>query len=237
MYFKNTHSETNFPYDIVIDDLPLIEKESTKFLGVTIDSNLTWNNHINNICTSTSRSLGILYKLKYFLPQKTLCILYNTLILPLISYCNLVWGNCSKTRIQPLFLLQKRALRICTNSHYLAHTDPLFFQLKTLKLEDIHTFQTSIFMFKFSKNLLPTTFQNIFTPNSNIHSYPTRHSSDLHLTNPKIILAHKTIRHHGPDIWNPLPDYVKHCASLYSFKAVMKKYLLSQYNHEINNSL
>ena len=86
-------------------------------------------------------------------------------------------------------------------------------------------------MFKFSKKILPITFQNTFTYNSNIHSYPTRQSSDIHLRNPKTILAQRTIRHHGPDIWNSLPDNLKLCLSLYSFKALTKKYLLSQYNH------
>ena len=107
MYFKNIHSQNVFRNNILIDGLPLIEKESTKFLGVTIDSNLTWNNHINNVRTSASRGVGILNKLKYFLPQKSLYMLYNSLIFPYLSYCNLAWGNSTKTRIKSLFLLQK----------------------------------------------------------------------------------------------------------------------------------
>ena len=230
IYFKNVHSQ-HVPCNITIDGLPLVEKESTKFLGVTIDSNLTWSIHINNICTSTSRNMGILHKLKHLLPVNSLRILYNSLILPFMSYCNIAWGNTCKTRIKTLLLIQKKAIRICTLSHYLSNTDPLFHQLKTLKIDDIHTFQTAIFMFKFSRNTLPTTFQTSFTYNSNVHDYATRRSSDIHLTNPKILLAHKTIRHHGPDVWNSLPENIKLCSSLYSFKAVMKSHLLSRYNH------
>ena len=125
--------------------------------------------------------------------------------------------------------LQKKALRICSHSHYLAHTDPIFHKLKTLKIFDINAFQTAIFMYKFSTNALPLSFTNIFTYNRNIHTYPTRQSSDLHLTNPKTILALKSIRHHGPDIWNKLPSNIQQSTSLLSFKALMKKYLLSQY--------
>ena len=148
-------------------------------------------------------------------------------------YCNIVWGNCSITRINSLFLLQKRALRIVTNSNYLSHTEPIFYRLKTLKLQDIHTLQTGTFMYKYSNSLLPSLFQDIYTLNSNIHTYPTRRSTDYHLENPKIIIAQKSIRHHGPDIWNDLPYEIKQCSSLFSFKASLKKILQSKYICEI----
>ena len=156
---------------------------------------------------------------------------YNSFILSYICYCNIVWGNSSKMKIMLIYRLQKKALRLCTHSHYLAHTDPIFCKLKKqLKIADIHSFQTAIFMYKCWINTIPLAFRNIFVYNSDIHSHPTRHSSDFHLTNPKIIMAYKSIRHHGPDIWNALPGNIKHSATLYSFKASMKKYLISTYS-------
>ena len=231
IYFKNLHSKDVLHNDISIDGMIIVEKNSTKFLGITIDSSLTWGSHIDNICILASRAVGILYKMKYCLPKKSLFMLYNSLILSHLSYCNIAWGNCNKTKLNVLLLLQKKALRICTQSHFLANSDPIFHRLKTLKINDIHTLQTAIFMFKFSKNILPPAFQNLFTYNTDIHSYPTRHSSDLHLSNPKILIAHRSTRHYGPDIWNSLPDNIKHSASLYSFKALLKKYLISKYCH------
>ena len=164
-----------------------------------------------------------MYKLKYYISQKSLLMLYNSFILSHISYCNIVWGNSNKIKVDSLLRLQKKALRICYHSHYLAHTDPLFHHFKTLKIYDIHTYQTAIFMYKFSTDTIPTSFRNIFIYNRDIHSYPTRHSSDFHLTNPKLIIAHKTIRHHGPDVWNNLPNDIKQAASLLSFKASLKR--------------
>ena len=125
---------------------------------------------------------------------KSLFLLYNALIVPFLNYCNIVWGNCNKTKINTLLLLQKRAIRICSHTNYLAHTTPIFKRMKTLKAEDIHTFQTAIFMYKYVTNLLPPSFQNFFTNNANILSYPTRRSTDFHLNNPRTLLAHKTIR-------------------------------------------
>ena len=227
--FNVSQSQPILLRNISIDNLPITEKKSTKFLGVTLDDNLTWNNHIHNVIISISKATGVLRRLKNMITKKALIMLYNALILPYIIYCNIVWGNCNKTKINSILLLQKKAIRICTYSNYYEHTDPIFFQLKTLKITDIHKYQTAIFMFKYTQNSLPF-FQNAFTLNTRIHSYPTRHCNDFHLNNPKLLLAHRSIRHNGPDIWNSLPHYIKQRTSLFSFKATMKKHILSQYN-------
>ena len=115
-------------------------------------------------------------------------------------------------------LLQKKAVRICTNSTYLSHTNPLFHKLKVFKIHDINTLQIALFMFKYNKELLPPVFSNFFSYNKNIHSYPTRSRNDIHLNNPKNLLAHKSLRHHGPEIWNSLPVDIKSEILLNTFK-------------------
>ena len=222
MHFKSSHFVNNIqPNDVYIDNIRISDKDSTKFLGVTIDPYLNWHCHTHNILNKISRGIGILKKLKYIIPTKTLSLLYNTLILPHITYCNIVWGNSNKTNINSILLLQKKALRICTHSNYFSHSDPIFYDLRTLKVNDIHTLQSAIFMLKSNLNMLPSTFSNFFTHNNHIHSYSTRQSNDFHLNNPKIIVAYKSIRHHGPDIWNSLPAHIKSCTSFYSFKILL----------------
>ena len=125
-----------------------------------------------------------LYKLKEFLSEKSLLILYNSLILSHINYCNIVWGNCSTTNII-LYSFFKNGLYVISQIQVtLAHTEPLFHRLKILRMQDIHTLQTGIFMYKYTHDQLPSLFQSIFNINSNIHTYPTRRSNDFHLENP-----------------------------------------------------
>ena len=108
---------------------------------------------LKKITQSVSKAIGILYKLKHILTKKTLFMLYNALVFPHITYCNIVWGNSNRYNLDSVLLLQKKALRMCTHSNNLAHTDPIFYN-KNLKVNDIHTYQT--------QNLLPF-FHNIFT--------------------------------------------------------------------------
>ena len=229
MHFHTSRTNENLPHNINIDSLPLEQKDHVKFLGITIDDHLTWNQHICNISSSIAKGIGILYKVKDLLLQQSLLMIYNTLILPYIHYCNIVWGNCSKTKLDHILLLQKKAVRICSKAKYLSHTNILFHRLKVLKVHDINYLQIAIFMFKYNKEMLPPVFNGFFSYNNNLHSYPTRTCNNIHLSNPKILLAHKSLRHHGPDIWNSLLDSIKEISILSSFIKGIKQHFLEQY--------
>ena len=229
MHYQTTHTNIELPCNIIIDTMPLVKKDNVNFLGITIDKHLTWNQHVNNISISIAKGIGILYKVKNYLLEDSLLMIYNTLILPYLNYCNIVWGNCHKTKLNRIILLQKKAVRICTNSTYLSHTNPLFHRLKVYKIHDINTVQIAMFMFKYNKEWLPPVFSNFFSYNRSLPSYPTRSRNNIHLNNKKILLAHKSLRHHGPDNWNSLPYDAKEITLLYLFKRRMKKLLLNQY--------
>ena len=65
------------------------------FLGIVLNSNLKWGNHINNVSNKCMRVIGILNKLKKVLPTRIKVFLYNTLILPYFTYGINGWGfNC-----------------------------------------------------------------------------------------------------------------------------------------------
>ena len=81
---------------IKLDGVSLNRVSSTKCLGVIIDENLTWKNHIDAISKTISRNIGVLTKLKHFVPENMLYSLYCTLILPYINYGVLIWGNTCK---------------------------------------------------------------------------------------------------------------------------------------------
>ena len=140
----------DFPYNISIDNVPLERKQHTKFLGVFIDENLNWNQHIRHITTCISIEKLAFYTKQKIIFQRLLSLCYTiiSLILPYITYCNLIWATGAKTKLDHIHLLQKKAIRICTGSQYLAHTNPLFNELKTLNVFHINSLQSLLFMFK-----------------------------------------------------------------------------------------
>lgn len=125
------------------------------FLGVTIDSDLSWKSHINKIAGKISRTVGILARLKHQLPQSVLLNIYNGLVVPQINYSILCWGFVNTKRI---FLLQKKAIRFITQHSYLSHTAPLFKSLKLLNVDDIFLSALLKFNFKLENNDVPVFF-------------------------------------------------------------------------------
>ena len=83
-------------------------KFNCRFLGVIINETLTWKEHILAIKAKMSRYVGILYKLKTFLPLSARKNIFHCFVQSHISYCSLVWGLGPKTSLEPLFSEQKR---------------------------------------------------------------------------------------------------------------------------------
>ena len=101
---------------IIINRHAIEEKEYVKYLGVLIDSQLSFNYHIKAVNKKISRTVGLMSKLRYLMNQKTLIMLYYALIYPFLSYGVTVWGNGSKTCIESLLKTQNRAVRIISNN-------------------------------------------------------------------------------------------------------------------------
>ena len=150
----------NNNYDIYLDGCKLNRVHEAKFLGITIDENITWKKHVENVCKLCSRNIGVLNKVKDFLPTNAMYRLYCSLVLPYLNYGLLLWGNANKYHINKVFRLQKRAMRLISNSEYLSPTKPLFEKFNTLNIFDMYTKEVAIFVFKYKNNMLPVSFDN-----------------------------------------------------------------------------
>ncbi len=220
--------------EIKIDDI-LIEKVSEfNFLGVTINENLNWKCHIDKISNKISRNIGILNKLKHFLPMQTKMLLYNSLILSQINYGLLIWGfSC-----QRIVKLQKKSVRIIALSKYNAHTEPIFKELRLLKVDDIYTIQLLKFFYKFKHKQLPVYLLNLpFYCNSDTHQHNTRNRNKLHLGRPAHEYAKKSIRYNLPVVVNSTPSVIIDKVDTHSLKGLSnyaKQHFLTNYNDSCN---
>ena len=139
---------------LYINEKPIEHVSSFKFLGIIFDEHLSWKNHITMVTNKLSKVIGILYRLRYVVPEQILLIIYNSLFISHINYGLLLWGKDSSR----IFRLQKKAIRIITGSEYLAHTEPLFKHLGILKVHDIYYLKLLKFYYNLSCNLLPSYF-------------------------------------------------------------------------------
>ena len=119
--------------DLKINDKHIKRVSCFNFLGLTINEFMNWSTHSSKIANKISRTLGIMNRLKRYLPFSAMKLMYDSLILSHLQFGITCWGF----EWNRIFKLQKRALRIMTNSKYNAYTEPLFKELEMLKVSDI----------------------------------------------------------------------------------------------------
>ena len=174
--------------------------------------------HISHLCNIIARNVGILQKLRYFILAYVLKILYHSisLVLSHLQYCTLLWANSYHSHLHKLRLLQKKAIRIISNTDYLAHSSKLFL----LKLDDIMKFQLGTFMFKLKYNKLPNEIPHniMFVTNENIHSHNTRNKKDYLIPSVRTNCRKFTVGYAGPILWNSFPQKLRQLPSEVIFK-------------------
>ena len=103
---------------VLINNAPVPRTETFTCLGVKLDEKLNWDNHIDCICQKVSAGIGIMRRIKPYVPRKTSLDIYNELVMPYFDYCSPLWDTCSKgTRSTDVLeslgweTLEKRRLR------------------------------------------------------------------------------------------------------------------------------
>ena len=145
----------------------------------------------------------------------------------------MTWGNTYSTTLQPLTILQKKAIRIITFSKFDAHSTPLFYRLEILKFIDLIFTNNALFMYDFHNGTLPPVFNDFFRPIHKVHQYNTRLASKKSFYIPKIRTNYGkfSIRFNGAKIWNLIQDDFK-LKGRNVFKRRLKESILNEYQSD-----
>lgn len=230
MLFTNLRNSDN-NYVIKICDCALERKPCVKFLGVHIDQNLTWHDHIRICQSKIASSIYAINRVKHFIPHKYVRTLYFSMIYPYLYYGIPLWGSTYNTHKKKLITAQKRIIRIISGAKYNDHTNPLFQEGNILKLDDIYKVEVCKVAYKFKQNLLPLPLKHLFTLNSDIYVRESRQSNDFHVKKCRTTLASQHISCKGPQLWNALPSELK-CStngSLKRFVSALSKHIIHEY--------
>jgi hypothetical protein len=230
MIFSRHKFKSNDLDILYINNQELDLVDFTTFLGIVIDSKLSWANHINKIRIKIAKNIGVICKARKVLKEKTLTTLYYTFIYPYIVYCIEVWGMAANVHINSIVKLQKRICRIISGSPPRTPSAPLFVSLNILTVRKVYQYSVSTFMFKLDRFQLPTVVSNLFMRNCELHSIGTRQSKKLHVSYGRLQVTTNTIKFKGVELWNHISSAldINTCTSLNVFKKSVKKYLLHQ---------
>ena len=195
----------------------LERKDFCDYLGVRIDKKLSFRPHVELLLNKLTRSTGIFYRIRKFLPLEARIDYYYSFIFPFLSYCVVVWGGTFDSHLNSVIVQQKKFLRLIADAPFNSHTTPLFLRFKILKFIDIYKFNLAVFIYKSGNQFMCT--HNLNTRNRN-QAVPFFH---------RLTLTQHAVTFKGPHIWNELPLSIRNSDSLPIFKKLLKAHLLSQY--------
>ena len=214
---------------ITINNTIILATSNHDFLGVVLDKTLSFSQHINLVSSKISKTIGILFKIKDFVPKNILRIIYTSLIQSYLSYGISVWGAANPTNLHPLIILQKRAIRLISNSNYLDHTNPIFHNFNILKLNDLYKIRclkyiySTIFLNKHKFILDFITAQQIN------HNYHTR-NTDLRLPTVRLFKFKQSLVYKSILYWNEIKNFVPLDKGINKFMKTVKKKLILGYS-------
>lgn len=207
------------------------ECRAYKLLGIYLDEHLNFNYHTNYLCNKLTRSLFCIRRAKNQLTQTALKTLYFAFIQSHLNYCPIILSSISQQNFNRIKLIQKKAIRVITNSTYTAHTTPLFAKLQILPYDLLVKQAKLLFMHSIEYNRAPESFSNVWKKNSaNQGNRLLRNANDYMLPGPHTELFKKSPLYTLPLEWNNM-DENKYIPNRTTFKTAVKFKLL----HEIIN--
>lgn len=201
----------------------IVPVNSVKLLGVNVDSNLSWVDHIEGTCCKLNKAFFALRNIKECLNEHQLIQVYFAMVQSILSYNLILWGT--SVEINRVFILQKKIVRMMFNIRHRDTCKHTFQGKNILTIFGLLIYKCSMYV---KKNI------NKFSFNNQIHDHNTRRRNEIHIENYNLTLYNKSPETLCAAVYNRLDDSIKNIRKIDSFKEALKTYLISKSHYKLN---
>ena len=202
-----------------IEGLQVFNSKSEKLLGITIDNNLTFNEHVFNLCKKATQKLHALARVSGYmnLPQRR--IIMKSFINCQFGYCPLVWMLHSRTLNNQINHIHERALRLVYKD-YVASFEEQLTRDGTVTIHERNIQMLATELFKVVNGHAPDILKEVFPPKDS-QRYPLR--SVFKTRNVRTVnYGTETLSFIAPKVWEIVPKAIKQAKTVNEFKKNIK---------------
>ena len=227
--FKSSRNNIpNLPSTIKFLDHEIKRTPFIKFLGLTLDENLTWNQHINELCNKLKSLFHIFYNIRDYVSTNEIQAIYYTLVYSRIKYGINIYGQAGSTKIQKIQTLQSQLLKVLSAKNSRYPTEKLHKELNLLLVKDLANQELLTFVHNYFSNSLPPVFDNYFQPFD--HQYNTRNANHtIRIEQHDSEMAAASVRVKGAKLWNVLNINYKNITTRKKFRNEYRNNIINQY--------
>ena len=229
MIITPKHYELPAP-PIMINNSVIEYVKEYKYLGIVIDSQLTFKAHVNALNSRLNRLVGAAYSIKYILSIEAALTFYYTIVRSLLSYAITVWGRAPITYLNKLQVTQNKIVRhLFSASVPHTHTSDIYSKLKILKVCDIYKLELGKLMYMVRNTQRYPKMRGELDRLAWTHCFATRSTNTFRLPYARVNTDHNSTLFAAVSLWNDLPNYIKQCSTAYSSSRSFKDYILNTY--------
>ena len=221
MFFRPDSTQVK-SVSITYNNIVLPTVTSTKLLGVSIDHQLTWEEHVKQMSCKVGRKIGAFLRSRRFLSPQARRLYLQSVIIPDFDYCSPVFAtSLSHSNMHRLQVLERRAVRACFGACTVEASEPLYVELNIAPLQDRWLWKLLLMTFQAVKGLRPPSVNSIFCRTS--HSYTTRGSLNDSVRPRRAIrkVGRTSFSFRASILWNALPSSCCNSRSLSEFTSAL----------------
>ena len=209
---------------VYFDNIRVKEVQMHKHLGVIIQSNLKWNNHLDSIISKSSRRVDILRGLRFKLDRKSLETLYTAYVRPILEYASSVWSNCTAAQKQELENVQLSAMRAITGGIRGTSSAKLYTETNFESTYDRRERSNLVIFYKIYHGLTPLYLRNLLPPRiRETTHYSLRSGNNLSTIVTNTTTFSTSFIPFYTRMWNLLSTESKYIGNLFEFKRSLIK--------------
>ena len=211
---------------LILDNTEIPICNSVNNLGLCINNNLTWLEHVVKICNKVYSSIHSLRCLGSFLTPSIKIQLVNSLIMPHFDYADIVYQDLSQDLASKLQRAQNASVRFMFNLRNYDHIFDAYNKISWIKLEPRRRLHVLTSAFNILRTQTPEYLFSEFVSLESIHNCNTRGKNNLLIPNHRTEMFHKSFIVTAIKFWNAIPPHIKSSSSTYSFKKKCISHLL-----------
>lgn len=228
---KNLILENN-NFKIVLNNLTLKPNDNCKNLGIFLDADLRFSQHVSHLIQKSFIKLKTLYFHKDFLSRDIKLRLCDSLILSHLGYCDTVfWPALLQKDRDSLQKIQNSCLRFCFNLRKFDHISNKFKESNWLNLDERFKVHLACLIFKINITQLPQYLQSKLIKGSDIHTRPTRHCELFNVPKHNTAVFQRSFSFNAAKTYNSIPNELKNLSSVASFRRQVKACTFSKRNN------
>jgi hypothetical protein len=216
-------------FDVIMNGEHLEVVDNVKYLGVKIDDQLRFDEHISYTIQKIAVNVGLMSRMSSIMNFETKVLVYKSLIAPHFDYCGTIMFLANKLQQKRLQRQQNKALRLILKCDWMTPTNLMLEAVNFLSVKQRIVFNVLTFIHKMKLQLLPNYLSSKLTTGRHVHRYGTRNANELRTENFRMASTQNDMFYNGIRRYNMLPSIVKAQENIKMFKRSIVPYLKENY--------